>query len=136
MLIVSDASDPEAQEHLKVTEDVIAELGASDKPRLYVFNKVDSFETIPTAISERDTVFVSAKTGYGIETLLELIEAKLSESKKTCNILIPYDKQALVNAIYGEYSVKSTDYTAQGTLIVADLDEKGRSIYAAYISED
>ena len=57
------------------------------------------------------------------------------ESKKECQLLIPYDKQSLVNAIYGEYSIKSTEYTDEGTVIVVDLDEKGRSVYAKYITE-
>ena len=136
LLIVSDATDNEAPEHLKVTEDVIAELGASDKPRLYVFNKADSLEDSAFSRSNSDTVLISAKTGFGIEKLLEMIEAKLSESKKECKIIIPYDKQSLVNAIYGEYSIKSTEYTDEGAVIIANLDEKGRSVYSKYISED
>ena len=135
LLIVSDATDDEAPEHLKVTEDVIAELGASDKPRLYVYNKADKLNDADFSGLE-DSVIVSAKTGYGIEKLLCMIEEKLSESKKECKILIPYDKQSLVNSIYGEYSVKSSEYIAEGTVIVADLDEKGRAIYKKYISEE
>jgi len=136
LLIVSDATDNEAPYHLKVTEDVISELGASDKPRLYVYNKVDSLEEASNFDYSEDTVYISAKTGFGIEVLLEMIEKKLSESKKECKILIPYDKQGIVNAIYEEYSIKSTEYTEDGTVIIADLDEKGRSVYKKYISED
>ncbi len=135
LLIVSDATDPEVSEHLKVTEGVIAELGASEKPRLYVYNKCDELclDSFPT---EKDAAFISAKTGYGIEKLLVMIEEKLSESKKKCALLIPYDKQGLVNSIYGEYSIKSSEYMDNGTLIVADLDEKGRGLYSKYIIED
>lgn len=135
LLIVSDATDIEAPEHIKVTEEVISDLGASDKPRLYVYNKADCLQNPSFSTADKDTVLISAKTGFGIEKLLSLIEEKLSESKKECTILIPYDKQSLVNAIYGEYSIKSTEYTADGTVIVADLDEKGRAVYGKYISE-
>ena len=136
LLIVSDSTDPEAPEHIKVTEDVISELGASEKPRLYVFNKCDKLEeTFASEINE-DSVLVSAKNGFGIDTLLSLIEKKLSETKKEWMLLIPYDKQGIVNAIYDEYSVKNTEYTDEGTLVTAILDEKGRSRYAKYISEE
>ena len=136
LLIVSDSTDPEAPEHIKVTEDVISELGASEKPRLYVFNKCDKLEeTFASEINE-DSVLVSAKNGFGIDTLLSLIEKKLSETKKECTLLVPYDKQGIVNAIYDEYSVKNTEYTDEGTLVTAILDEKGRSRYAKYISEE
>ena len=41
LVIVSDMSDPEVKEHLKVTESVIDELGAGGKPVIYVYNKCD-----------------------------------------------------------------------------------------------
>lgn len=137
LLIVSDSTDPEAPEHIKVTEDVISELGASEKPRLYVYNKCDKLDNsqIVGRITA-DSVLVSAKNGFGIDTLLCLIEKKLSETKKECKILIPYDKQGLVNSIYDEYSVKNTEYTEEGTVVVAILDEKGMSRYAKYISKE
>ena len=135
LLIVSDATDSEAPEHLKVTEEVISELGASEKPRLYVYNKCDKLDNISSDIPKEDSVLVSAKCGYGIDELLNLIEKKLSEFKKEYTIIIPYDKQALLNAIYSEYSVKSTEYTDLGAVVVAILDEKGRGMYQKYIVE-
>ncbi|MBR5140566.1 MAG: GTPase HflX [Clostridia bacterium] len=135
LLIVSDATDPEVAEHIKVTEDVISELGASDKPRIYVYNKADSIEDALISACADNVIYVSAKTGDGIDTLLDLIEKKLSETKKEYRLLIPYDKQSLVNSIYGDYSVKSTEYTADGTVIVAVLDEKGRAVYGKFITD-
>ncbi len=134
LLIVSDVTDAEVPKHLKVTEEVIADLGASEKPRLYVYNKCDEFEEtlFPT---EKDSVFISARTGEGIAELLNAIENKLAEFKKEYKILIPYEKQSLVSAIYKDYSIKSTEYTEDGTLIVAVLDEKGKAIYQKYIRE-
>ena len=61
LLIVSDATDSEAPEHLKVTEEVISELGASDKPRLYVYNKCDKLDDVSLNPRNADSVFVSAK---------------------------------------------------------------------------
>ena len=134
LLIVSDASDPEAAEHIKVTEEVISDLGASEKPRIYVFNKADAVEDTIASHGRDDVVYVSAKNGYGIDMLLAMIEKKLSESKKEYTLLIPYDKQSLVNSIYGEYSIKSTEYTAEGTVVIAVLDEKGKAVYGKFIT--
>lgn len=136
LLIVSDSTDSEASEHLKVTEEVISELGASEKPRIYVYNKCDMLENRLLYDNIDDTVLISAKSGYGIDVLLDLITRKLSETKKECTIIIPYDKQGLINSIYAEYSVKSVDYTDSGTVVVAVLDEKGRGVYSKYISEE
>ena len=136
LLIVSDSTDSEASEHLKVTEEVISELGASEKPRIYVYNKCDMLENRLLYDNIDDTVLISAKSGYGIDVLLDLITRKLSETKKECTIIIPYDKQGLINSIYAEYSVKSVDYTDSGTVVVAVIDEKGRGVYSKYISEE
>lgn len=134
LLIVSDVTDSEVSEHIKVTEQVLEDLGASEKPRIYVYNKADEIDNVD--IQDADSsVYVSAKTGYGIDSLLSLIELKLSETKKEYTLLIPYDKQSLVNSIYGEYSVKSTEYTADGTVIVAVLDDKGKAVYGKFITE-
>ena len=134
LLIVADATDSETEEHLKVTEEVIAELGASDKPRIYVYNKCDELADVSLESAD-GTVYISAKNGYGIDTLLELVEKKLFETKKEYTLLIPYDKQGLVNAIYNEYSVKETEYTDNGVSVIAILDEKGKGIYRNYILE-
>ncbi len=134
LLIVSDATDPEAPEHLKVTEEVIGELGASEKPRLYVYNKCDKSEE-PLFYSD-DQIAVSALTGKGIDRLIDMIEKKLSEAKKEYKLLIPYDKQSALNSIYKEYSIKSTEYANEGVIITVDLDEKGKGLFEKYISEE
>ena len=135
LLIVSDATDPEAPEHLKVTEEVIGELGASDKPRLYVYNKCDQSEDEILFASD-DQIAVSALTGKGIDKLINMIEKKLSEAKKEFKLLIPYDKQSALNSLYKEYSIKSTEYANEGVLVVVDLDDKGKGLFVKYILEE
>ena len=51
LLVVSDINDPEVREHLEVTKSVIEELGASDKPIIYVYNKCDLTEGVAYAIA-------------------------------------------------------------------------------------
>ena len=80
---VVDASDPHIDEHRATVQTVLDELGAGDKPRLVVFNKADLID--PAALNgERvapsiaGAVFVSALTGYGMETLRAEIAAVLA----------------------------------------------------------
>jgi len=132
LLIVSDVNDPELHEHIKVTEEVIEELGALDKPRIYVYNKCDVSEERFNEISD-GSVFVSAKTGEGLDRLYAMIEGELGKLKREYKLLIPYDKQYIVNTIYNEYTVIDTEYTDTGVLVRAVLDEKGRGIYSKYL---
>ncbi len=135
LLIVSDINDTEVMEHIKVTEQVIEELGAADKPKIYVYNKCDLYEGALAGNNTENTVFISAKTGKGIDSLLDVIERELSRLKRNYKLLVPYDRQTIVNALYANYTVISTEYVDNGVLVEATLDERGRGMYRDLIIE-
>ncbi len=136
LLIVSDINDPEVPEHLKVTEEVIFELGASDKPVLYVYNKCDlSDGHIYGAVSET-TVNVSAETGEGIDALLGMVEQIMHRENRQCSLLIPYAEQSVVSLLYNNHTVLSVDYAESGVLVEVILDAKGYGQYSSYIVKE
>ena len=132
LMIVSDMSDSEVKEHLAVTEGIIEELGANDKPRIYVYNKCDKCESAPAMLEAKNSVIVSAKSGGGIEFLIESVERVIKESKRECRLLIPYSMQSLVSEIYNEYSVTSVEYLEDGISVIATLDERGIGRFKNY----
>ena len=132
LLIVADASDSEAEREVEVTESVIEELGAADKPRIYVFNKCDAID-LSDVPEKEGTVFISAKTGEGIDLLLNRISIELSRLKREYTLLFPYDSQSSLNSLYKTYSVLDAEYLAEGVSVKAILDDKGRGIYSSYI---
>ena len=133
LLIVSDVNDPEAEEHIEVAESVIDELGASDKPKLYVFNKCDLLQgRIPNF--ESDTrVLVSGETKEGLDMLLSMIEASILKFKRKYTLLLPYSEQATLSFLYDNYSVESVDYEEDGIKISCVLDERGSGVVKKYI---
>ena len=133
LLIVSDISDPETKEHLEVTKSVIEELGGGDKPVIYVYNKADACTDLPIYDGSSDSVIVSAKTGFGIDALLEKIDCVIRQSKRQLKLLIPYTEQSLASVLYNEYAVKSTEYTENGVLFEVVVDERGAGIFKKYI---
>ena len=136
ILIVVDITDDESPAQIAVTEELISELGAEAKPRLYIYNKADGVDHVELGKHDDNSVCISARTGEGIDGLLALIEYTLAKTKKECRILIPYDKSYLVDRIYKEYAVLMTDYTDVGTLITTRLDQKGVACYKEYLVED
>ncbi|HKD85586.1 MAG TPA: GTPase HflX [Terriglobales bacterium] len=81
LLHVADVTSPTAAEQQQRVEDVLRELQAEDKPRLYVMNKVD---LLPEKKRESlrdsgDVVHVSATTGTGLDRLLAAVDAKITE---------------------------------------------------------
>ncbi|MBQ2876625.1 MAG: GTPase HflX [Clostridia bacterium] len=135
LLIVSDITDSEVPEHIKVTESVVEELGASGKPVIYVYNKCDKLSE-PITEQAEGCVATSGVTGEGIDRLLALIEQEIKKFKKKYLLVIPYERQSALSALYDQYTVESVDYADDGIRVVAILDEKGRGVYGKYIAEE
>ena len=136
LMLVADVSDSEVREQLAVTEDIIEQLGASDKPRLYVYNKCDTVEGLDFAALREDTVAISAKQGRGIDALLSMIETLLHRTKREVTLLIPYDKQFVTDRIYKEYTVNAVEYGDLGVSMRCLLDQKGLGMYRDYVQDD
>ena len=134
LLIVSDINDSEVMEHIEVTKNVIEELGASDKPIIYVYNKCDKLEGPIPSSDDENTVVVSGITGQGIDSLLSAIEDTIHKFKKKYNLLIPYSEQSVVSSLYNSYSVDTVDYIDEGIRVTVILDERGRGMYGRYIA--
>ena len=82
IIVVIDASDVNAAAELDVTRSLISDLGASAKPVVYVCNKIDKTDGAFLGTPSGDTVFVSAKTGEGVDDLIALLEKTASSRLK------------------------------------------------------
>jgi GTP-binding protein HflX len=78
LLHVRDCSSEMQEEHKAEVEKVLGELGVLAKPRIEVMNKIDLLpDEEREALIESGAVTVSAKSGCGIEALLERVDAAL-----------------------------------------------------------
>ena len=139
LMIVIDASDPEYATQLDVTERILEELGASGKPTLYVFNKCDlSANELPVVgrhAESSSVVYISAKTGRGVDELVEKIEGIILSGKKRTTFRIPNNQQGAVSQLYNLASVESVEYGAEYVTVVAMADQKARGMMERYIFE-
>jgi GTP-binding protein HflX len=86
LLHVLDISSPEAWEQEQTTEQILEQLELTDKPRLTVLNKADLLASPAAAFSagapegalRRESLFVSSRSGAGLERLLERIQECLA----------------------------------------------------------
>ena len=133
--IVSDITDPEVSEHIEVTENIIEDLGASDKPRIYVYNKCDCNDVTSYAVPRERVVIVSAKNNIGIDKLLATIEDVIHDGKRECELIIPYSEQSVISSIYNDCTVYSVDYRSDGVYVKALLGKKESGMLSKYIIE-
>ena len=97
LLEVVDASDPDFVGQQAAVQTVLDELGAGDKPRITVFNKIDLLPADAGAPPEGErAVFVSAVTGAGIDRLRERIADTLRSEMVAVDEVVPYERGELV----------------------------------------
>lgn len=116
ILHLCDIASEQAEEQARVTEDLLAELGCGEIPLLRVFNKCDMVSPLLLQESRENPVFISAKTGFGFDHLLEQIAQKLPNRAKQMTLLLPYDKGGILNRVRENGSVYSEEYTDAGIL--------------------
>ena len=141
LIIMTDASDNEAEKKLAVTEETINELSAGGKPTLYVFNKCDGLDILPLggdekALSEHNAVCISARTGFGIEKLLDEIEKLVASLTKKAVFLIPFSAHNAVSTLYKSATVISAEYLDSGTRVEALVDDKTLGRFREYICDE
>jgi GTP-binding protein HflX len=121
LLEVVDASDPDFVGQQDAVQAVLDELGAGDKPRITVYNKVD---LLPPDAGERPaserTAFVSAVTGEGLDALRHKVADALRSQMVAVNAVIPYERGELVARARSSGDV-SEAYEAGGVRVSGHL---------------
>lgn len=120
LLHVVDSSYEDNQFQIDVTNQVLEEIGVADKNKLLVFNKIDIVREYDSSPSEYKKIFISAKTGEGVEELLEEVRRRIFDDT-TVKFLIPYDRGDISSYLCEKTNVISMDYKDNGTEIVVEI---------------
>ena len=123
---VCDASAEDCAEQVRVTNELLGELGCTGIPVITVLNKCDKVPNIDMLdISHQEnTVKISAKNGTGLDELLLALQKNLAQSCVRCRLLLPFDKAGLLNTIRIDGRVFGEEYTAEGIQVDALVDVK------------
>jgi GTP-binding protein HflX len=122
---VVDGSHPDPQEQIRAVREVITEIGGGEIAEIIAINKADVAppEKLMQLLREEPNSFAfSARTGFGIDTLVAAIEAALPRPKVEINTVIPFTRGDLVSAIHERGEIFSEEYLPQGTSIHALVD--------------
>ncbi len=135
LLEVVDAADPDFVGQQAAVQSVLDELGAGDKPRITVFNKIDLLAMDAEAAPGSDhAVFVSSVTGAGLPELRQRIADALRGQMVAVDAVVPYERGELVARArssgeveeqYEERGVRVSGHLPEG--MAAELTAAGRS---------
>lgn len=121
LLHVVDITHPAATAQWRSVNETLLELGAGSIPSLTVLNKIDKITDLNFGDSSfpefTDCVRVSAKTGVGIEHLIDLINHELFERSILINVSLPYKEGRLISLFHKYGQIKSIESRVSDVII-------------------
>ena len=128
-------NDPEVEEIYDISggdlaNQVLDGLDCTDIPRLTVYNKCDKPNTLSF---DPDILLTSAKTGYGLDTLLQKLDELLSDRVHTIRVLLPYDKLGLAAPMRERGSVQVEEYREDGLYLEGIVKTEDLHCFEGYL---
>jgi len=128
ILHVVDISSDLADAQMTAVNNVLDDLNAGHIPQLLVWNKIDNVTDeedlleIEIAAEDCGAVLISTRTGEGLENLqAKIIEIIKRSTLSRCELLVPYERGALIGEIRRAGFVESEEFLPEGTAVVAYL---------------
>ena len=129
VLNVCDISSAERDIQLQVTREVLDEIGVDKEKIITVYNKCDKPHE---SFLMENGIRVSAKSGFGLENLMAVIDEKLSDRMEVLDITLPYAQTGLINTIRENGVVHSEEYVAEGIVVKGIVDRKLAYLFEEY----
>jgi GTP-binding protein HflX len=121
---VLDGSAPAEQREIMqhAVEQTLEEIGAGERPRLLVLNKIDLLDAeqrVELRLRHPDAVLVSGVTGEGLEELGERLERELLHTLRPVHLLVPYADGGSLAELHEVAGEVSRENTAEGVRVDA-----------------
>jgi len=125
LIHIADLSHPRVDEQIDAVDRVIKELDAYGKQTLIVFNKIDNLanrEIVDSYLKRFfGSVAISARTGEGVNNLVQALEGALSSWRLRSRFRIPANESALIAEIHRVGHVLELRYEWNDALLVAHV---------------
>lgn len=106
LLHLVDASGPDPEGNIAAVREVLGEIGAAAVPEVIVWNKADAADPDElTRLATPGSVVVSARTGQGIDDLLQVIGDRLRALTEVVELRIPWSEGGVLAAVHREGEV-------------------------------
>jgi GTP-binding protein HflX len=125
LLHVVDGADPDPLGQIDAVRVVLNEIDAAAVPELIVVNKLDAMtedDVLALRQALPGAVWVSARTGEGIEALRDIVAARLPHPHVDVDVLVPYDRGDLVARVHRDGEVLVELHEATGTRLTARVE--------------
>lgn len=136
LIHVLDVSQPEVMDFYETTRSVLHELGADSRRTLIVFNKIDNVadESVIHEMRARfpDAVFISVKTGAGLQELVSRISEFVADDLLTLELQIPQSRADLIARLHREGDIRHSEYVGNDVRLRVRLTPKAAAAYSVF----
>jgi GTPase len=133
---VVDASAPSTDTQIAAVHEVLGQIGAAGVPELVVVNKADKAPEAAKALAHaiEGSVLISARTGEGIDDLLQVIGDRLRGTDRVIELVVPWSRGDVLAAIHREGEVVGQSDGEESATLQVVLDEVGRARFAEFVT--
>jgi GTP-binding protein HflX len=132
---VVDASHPGLDEQMLAVDSLLSELELGPRPTIVALNKMDRLDgdaAVSALVDRFEGVALSARTGEGVEALLDRIERALSPGVERVRLRIPYRDGTALAHCYERGRVLARSDDADGIHLEVELPPRLLAFVEAY----
>jgi len=127
---LTDINHPGSDKHITIVDKILHELGIIDIPKLIIWNKIDKNKG--TEITHKNDICISAKTGEGVNTLLQKIEETIKQSMPRMQLFVPFTNGYILNILIEKCFIEKKKQIENGYLINAFIPAKLKKQFEQY----
>jgi len=133
---VVDGAAADAASQIEAVREVLREIEAGDRPELLVINKLDRADAsqVRELCEGESAIAVSARTGEGVEKLLDAIADRLRELAAVVELVVPYERGDVLAALHRDGEVLIEVHAEIGTRVRARIDEVDLGRYREFVT--
>jgi GTP-binding protein HflX len=133
---VVDGAASDAPRQIEAVREVLRQIEAGDRPELLVVNKLDRADAsqVRELCEGESAIAVSARTGEGVEKLLDAMADRLRELAVVVELVVPYDRGDVLAALHRDGEVLIEVHAEIGTRVRARIDELDLGRYREFVT--
>ncbi len=132
---VVDASHPGLEEQMAAVDSLLTQLELTGRPSIVALNKVDRLDAdvaLEALVDRFDGVAISARTGEGVDRLLDRVAQTLGPRVERVTLRIPYQDGTALAHCYGRGRVLARSDDADGIRLEVELAPRLLGAVEAY----
>lgn len=132
---VFDASSNGQDIQKNIMDYTFEKIGVTNKKKISVYNKADKLDAIPESTDEK--IYISAKSGYNMDKLLDVIQSNLFQKSYEEILLLPYSKYETFNEIRSNRVIEMEDFemTDNGIKLRLVMNQSELDKYKEFITK-